>query len=73
MISVIFTIICFIPVYLNSFNEFVNFFLTGLFWMNLFQFIFTIIPVTYPKWMGAYSGMKSDGYRILSILKNKAN
>lgn len=37
---------------------------------NLFQFIWTIIPVKYPRWMGGYSGFKSDGLQLLRILKS---
>ncbi len=38
---------------------------------NLFQFITTIIPVKYPRWMGGYSGFKSDGLQLLGILRSK--
>lgn len=38
---------------------------------NLFQFICTIIPVKYPRWMGGYSGSKSDGLQLLRILKSE--
>lgn len=40
-----------------------------MFWMNLIQFIVTIIPIVYPKWWGPYGGNSSDGYKVLKILK----
>jgi hypothetical protein len=54
-------------------NSVVRYFLIGMFWMNLLQFICTVIPVVYPKWMGAYSGMASDGYRIFTAIRNNDN
>ncbi|WP_240455748.1 hypothetical protein [Virgibacillus sp. Bac332] len=36
---------------------------------NFFQFIATITPVTYPRWMGAYYGHPSDGLQLLRLLK----
>ncbi|WP_026478225.1 zinc metalloprotease [Alkaliphilus transvaalensis] len=36
---------------------------------NLYQFVVTIIPIKYPNWWGAYSGFASDGYRIVTFLK----
>lgn len=34
------------------------------------QFIISIIPVIYPKGFGCYAGYPSDGYKIVTILKN---
>ena len=46
----------------------------SLFWWTtmLFslQFIGTIIPVTYPRWMGAIGGYPSDGLQLLRMLKD---
>lgn len=46
-----------------------------LFWwstlFNFLQFVATIIPVKYPRWMGGYSGYRSDGLQLLRILKDK--
>ncbi|PAD67444.1 hypothetical protein CHH83_18815 [Bacillus sp. 7586-K] len=36
---------------------------------NCFQFLFTIIPITYPRWMGVYNGQPSDGLQLLRLLK----
>ncbi|GAA0611012.1 hypothetical protein GCM10009001_30310 [Virgibacillus siamensis] len=38
---------------------------------NFFQFFWTIIPMKYPTWLGAYAGMPSDGYQLLDELKSK--
>lgn len=43
-----------------------------LWWTTIFnslQFLVTMIPVTYPRWMGGYSGYKSDGLQLLRILR----
>lgn len=37
--------------------------------LNLFQFIITIIPITYPRWMSGYSGNPSDGLQLLRLIK----
>lgn len=50
-------------------NTYLDFFITGMFWLNLSQFIFTIIPIIYPKWWGPYGGMASDGSYVLQFLK----
>ncbi|MFD1068032.1 hypothetical protein [Oceanobacillus locisalsi] len=71
LITAIFTIILFIFFHYHLFNGYIHFLITGMFWMNLLQFVSTIIPVVYPGWMGAYSGMQSDGYRVLSVLRKK--
>lgn len=45
-----------------------------LWWTTIFtfsQFLVTIIPVTYPRWMGGYSGYKSDGLQLLRILRGQ--
>lgn len=34
------------------------------------QFIVTIIPITYPRWWGGYSGHPSDGLQLLRLLKS---
>ena len=38
--------------------------------LNFFQFIYTIIPITYPRWMKGYSGHPSDGLQLLRLLRN---
>lgn len=46
-----------------------------LFWWstiyNSLQFLITIIPIKYPRWMGGYGGYNSDGLQLLRILKGK--
>lgn len=37
---------------------------------NFIQFIVTIIPVTYPPWMGGYKGLQSDGLQLIKELKS---
>ncbi len=48
--------------------------LRSFFWgttlFNLIQFIGTIIPVTYPRWMGIYHCHPSDGLLLLRLLKS---
>ncbi|GAQ17578.1 cytolysin immunity CylI protein [Oceanobacillus picturae] len=69
LLSVSFTIILFFLFYYQPFNDDINFFVTGMFWMNLVQFIVTIIPMVYPKWWGSYAGYTSDGYKALKFLQ----
>lgn len=69
LMTLIFTIILFLYFYDHPFNWYINYFITGMFWMNIIQFISTIIPMTYPKWIGPYGGDESDGYKILKVLK----
>src|SRR5699024_210366 len=41
-------------------------------WTAIFtfiQFLGTIIPLTYPGWMGGYSGFPSDGLQLIRIVK----
>ncbi len=43
-----------------------------LYWsgiMVFWQFILTILPIRYPRWMGAYSGYASDGLRVYRLLR----
>lgn len=37
----------------------------------LSQFIFTMLPITYPRWMGGLGGLPSDGLQLLQVLKSK--
>lgn len=46
-------------------------FLNGIFFANLSLFIFTSIPMIYPKWWKPYAGRPSDGYQIFAELKAK--
>lgn len=34
------------------------------------QFIVSIIPIIYPEWFGDYAGYPSDGYKIMTVIKN---
>ncbi|WP_404428594.1 site-2 protease family protein [Sutcliffiella horikoshii] len=36
---------------------------------NLAMVVWTIIPITYPRWMGAYYGHPSDGLQLLRLLR----
>lgn len=36
----------------------------------IIQFIVSIIPVIYPQWLGDYAGYPSDGYKIMTVIKN---
>ena len=35
------------------------------------QFLFTILPLRYPRWLGAYGGRTSDGWRALQLLRKQ--
>ena len=37
---------------------------------NVIQFFVTIIPIKYPRWMGAYHGFPSDGLQLIQVLKD---
>lgn len=47
--------------------------ISRFFWLvsqfNMVLFLVTIIPITYPRWMGAYSGHPSDGLQLLRLLR----
>jgi hypothetical protein len=53
----------------NVSNTILNRLFTFASYYNLFQFIVTIIPIKYPKWWGAHSEITSDGYNIITFLK----
>lgn len=38
---------------------------------SLIQFVMTVIPITYPRWMGGYSGFPSDGLQLLRLFKTR--
>lgn len=48
-----------------------HYLITGMFWLNLIQFVVTVIPIIYPKWWRPYGGYPSDGYKVLKILIGK--
>jgi len=37
------------------------------------QFLFTILPLKYPRWFLAYGGKTSDGWRIVQLLRKQAS
>jgi hypothetical protein len=39
--------------------------------LALLQFLFSMVPVRYPRWLGAYAGHWSDGYRGWYLLASK--
>lgn len=43
-----------------------------LFVYSVWQFFITIIPIKYPKFLGAYAGFNSDGLNVLKYLVNKS-
>lgn len=56
--------------YINSHSELHQLFFGSMIF-NLTLFIATIIPVKYPRWMGGYSGHRSDGLQLLRIIKSE--
>ncbi|MGD6778144.1 MULTISPECIES: hypothetical protein [Bacillaceae] len=44
-------------------------FFLGATFLNLSMFFFTIIPMTYPRWMGSLHGHPSDGLQLLRLLR----
>lgn len=72
LISAIFSIILFFLFYFHPFDGYLNFFITGMFWMNVLQVIGTIIPIIYPRWWRPYGGYPSDDYKVLKALKKKS-
>lgn len=43
--------------------------LNGIVIFSLMQFLITILPIKYPSWMGKYANVYSDGYKIISLIK----
>lgn len=39
-------------------------------YVHFYQFICTAIPIKYPKFGGSYGGYYSDGYNVLSLIRN---
>lgn len=35
------------------------------------QLLITMVPITYPGWMGSYAHVQSDGRRIMGLLQGK--
>ena len=40
------------------------------FWYAFIQALFTLVPLTYPDWLGGFGSKPSDGMRILELLQN---
>ncbi|SHG95112.1 hypothetical protein [Ornithinibacillus halophilus] len=51
-------------------NDFQSFF-WSICIFNGINFLVTVIPMTYPSWMGAYNGHPSDGLQLLRLLRVK--
>jgi len=68
IMSLLLTIIFFLALYLSSSNELRQLF-SFIAIFNLIQFIGTIIPITYPQWMGGYNGLPSDGLQLLRLFR----
>ncbi|RDW15126.1 hypothetical protein [Oceanobacillus chungangensis] len=45
-------------------------FMWGISIFNFFQVVVTLIPITYPHWMGSYNGHPSDGLQLLRLLRS---
>jgi hypothetical protein len=45
-------------------------FVAGIIVFNGMMFLFTAIPMTYPKWFRSYSGRPSDGLQLLRIWRD---
>lgn len=49
-------------------------YIQSLFWwatlFNSLQFIATMVPIKYPRWMGGYGGYQSDGLQLLRLIKD---
>lgn len=71
LMSLIFSLTLFIIFLFLNLSPYANFIITWFAISNLIQFIWTIIPIKYPKWMGGYSGMPSDGYKLVKLLRPK--
>lgn len=67
VLSLTFTLFLFIYHPQGNLNRLMN----GMAIMNFFQFLGTIIPIIYPKWMKTYGGYPSDGYKILETTFDK--
>lgn len=67
--SLLISLVCFFSAINISIGD-----LHSLLWataiLNLSQFIITIIPITYPRWMSGYSGNPSDGLQLLRLLRD---
>nr|WP_239589341.1 M50 family metallopeptidase [Metabacillus crassostreae] len=64
--TVCFTLLTYsnVPMILNDLVRFI---------MNaaLVQFLITIIPFKYPAFLGSYSGLSSDGYNIIKVMRQR--
>lgn len=67
--SLIMSVVCFLIAISISTGD-----LHSLLWatamLNLLQFIITILPITYPRWMPGYSGYPSDGLQLLRLIRD---
>jgi hypothetical protein len=55
----------------HGLDEKAYFLASGTALLALGQFLFSMAPVRYPRWMGAYAGHWSDGYRAWYLLASK--
>lgn len=64
--SVCFTFLTYInvPMILNNLLKFIMH-------ASLAQFLITIIPFKYPDFFGSYSGLSSDGYQIVKLIRQQ--
>ena len=64
------SLLCFLILLIIKINYSVpNYFDIALYG-SLIQFLITIIPIKYPKYVFGYSGHKSDGLRVLKLLQD---
>jgi hypothetical protein len=68
LVSLVLTILFWIPASIWSEPPWLVFVLKSLSYATLAQFLFTILPWRYPRWLPGYSGCTSDGLRILEVL-----
>jgi len=66
--SLLISVACFLFAFVISTGD-LHSLLRGTAMLNLFQFIITIIPITYPRWMSGYSRQPSDGMQLLRLIK----
>lgn len=71
ILSLFLCCICFLLISHVNFPTIFNFLMKSVMNAALAQFVITIIPIRYPSFFGAYSGISSDGYKVTKLLQRR--
>jgi len=71
LVSLLLTVACSAPAFTRGIPQGFVILMRIVAYATLAQFLFTILPLRYPRWLLAYGGKTSDGWRALQLLRVK--